>query len=80
MTDGNDRTTPGEGEHHTSSDPGAAGQGGSGGVTKRQLWVAPVIMAVNLPDSVFAQASPVGTPTMAPTDSPTMSPADVPPP
>ena len=71
MTDGNERKTSGGGEHHAGGDPSAAEQTDSGGITKRQLWVAPVIMAVNLPDKVFAQASPVGTPTMSPTSPPT---------
>ncbi len=45
-----------------------------GGITKRQLWIAPVVMAVNLPGSVFAQVSPVGAPTAAPTAAPTGAP------
>lgn len=56
------------------------------GITKRDIakaaWVAPVIMAVNLPDSVFAQStvSPVVTPApvVAPTPSPTPSPSPAP--
>ena len=41
-----------------------------GGITKRQLWIAPVVMAVNLPGSVFAQVSPVGTPAGTPSPTP----------
>ena len=50
------------------------------GITKRDVargaWVAPLVMTVNMPNSVFAQASPVVAPTSSrsPTASPTVSP------
>ena len=54
---------------------------GEEGITKRDVakaaWVAPIVMAVNLPNSVFAQGavSPVGGPTPSPTPpGPTPSP------
>ena len=53
-------------------------------ITKRDVaqgvWIAPVVMAVNLPTSVFAQGakSPVATP--APSLPPTVSPPTVSPP
>jgi hypothetical protein len=54
------------------------------GVTKRDVaraaWVAPLVMTVNMPTSVFAQVSPNGEPTPSPdaTPSPTPSPTEVP--
>lgn len=51
-----------------------AAEKNDGGITKRAVvqaaWAAPVILAVNLPNGVFAQSalSPVSTP--APTQSP----------
>ena len=57
------------------------------GVSKRDVikvaWVAPVVMAVNLPNSVFAQSatSPVPSPTATPapttTPAPTVTPAPI---
>jgi hypothetical protein len=58
------------------------------GISKRDIfqaaWVAPVVMAVNLPNNVFAQsatspvATPGPTPTPRPTRSPTPSPTEAP--
>ena len=55
------------------------------GPTKRDIatsaaWVAPILLAVNLPTSVFAApaVSPVSAPTAAPTSAPTTPPTTVP--
>jgi hypothetical protein len=45
---------------------------------KAAAWVAPIVIAVNLPDSVFAASSPVAAPTSAPTAAPTSSPTAAP--
>ena len=65
VNDGNDRKTTlsdTKGDVEAAAEPAKS----AGGFTKRQLWVAPLVMAVNLPGSVFAQVSPVGTPAPAP--------------
>ena len=59
-----------------------------GGITKRDLWVAPVVMSLNVPHKAFAAMSPVGTPapvtpspaapTEAPLNPPTQSPTGSP--
>jgi hypothetical protein len=52
--------------------------------TRRRLvqgaWIAPVIMAVNVPGSVFAQnmVSPAGKPTRKPSQQPTRKPSQQP--
>ena len=55
------------------------------GPSKRDIatsaaWVAPILLAVNLPTSVFAApaVSPVSAPTAAPTSAPTTPPTTVP--
>jgi hypothetical protein len=70
VNDGNDRKTTlsdTKGDVEAAAEPAKS----AGGFTKRQLWVAPLVMAVNLPGSVFAQVSPVGTPAPAPIPAPT---------
>jgi hypothetical protein len=49
-------------------------------VAKAAAWVAPIVLAVNLPNSVFAApaVSPVSSPTTAPTTAPTSAPTAAP--
>lgn len=49
-------------------------------VAKAAAWVAPIVLAVNLPNAVFAApaVSPVSAPTTAPTSGPTTAPTSAP--
>jgi PT repeat len=49
-------------------------------VAKAAAWVAPIVLAVNLPSSVFAApaVSPVAAPTSGPTTAPTAAPTSAP--